>query len=409
MTMKTIRNLGVVVRVAAVALCITVLPAAGLAGPNPRVYLNAAEIAAIKAKVSAGQEPWKSAYAKMKSDADAALNQAALSVTKSGSTSHDYYTMKPYNWANNMPSPCGATHCDGRINPKADRADYEASMKVSAAVRALGLGYAFTGDARYADKAIALLRVWALDAATYMSPKVFNSQAIEQFVSFPGLFYGADLIWNYPGWNAAEKTAFAAWTKAFTTDAAGRTYPANWDSWRQAFVASGAALIGDAALMNSAWAAFKADVAKKIDPTGRMPQETGRTLSLDYSIYAINAMTQVAEIARHNGVDLYGYSSGSRNLERAWDFHTPYLINPGGWPYEQIKAYNKDGVAIWELAYMRTKNPEYLKVINKYGRPMFEKRTMGPTTLTHSLATSGGGDVSQTAPSAPSNLRIVAP
>jgi hypothetical protein len=382
------------------------------AAANPGVYLNKAEIDAIKAKVAAGQEPWKSAYDKMKAEADSLLSQSAQSVTFQGNTGHDYYTMKPYDWSNNMPSPCGGTRCDGYTNPEADRGDYIAAMAVSKAVRGLGLGYAFTGNTKYADKAVSLIRVWALDSATRMTPKVFLSQAIEQYVSFPGLFYGADLIWNYPGWSSTERANFAAWARAFAGDALDITYSNNWEDWRQVFVASAGAMASDSTLTNHAFSKFKSTLASHIDSAGRMSKELGRTLSLDYSIYALNAMTQVAEIARHQGVDLYGYTSSGRNLELAWDYHVPYLINPSSWPYEQYKAYNQDGVALYELAYRREAKSTYKSVITKYGRPMYEKRTMGPTTLTHSLA--GGttepapSEPTSSAPTAPQNLVLVA-
>ena len=374
------------------------------AATKPGIYLNQAEIDGIKAKIAAGQSPWKAAFDKAKIEADGYLTQTPLSVTYSGSTSHDYYTMKPYDWSNNMPSPCGATHCDGYVNPEADRADYFAAIKLGAAVRALGLGYAFTGDPRYADKAVVLIRVWCLDPATYMTPKVFGSQAIEQFVTFPGLFYGADLIWNYPGWNSTDRQRFGSWVQTFAAHAATLSYTNNWENWRQVLVASGGALAGDSTLLSNAFSAFKTGLATFIGSDGRMPKELGRTLSLDYSIYALNAMTQVAEIARHNGVDLYSYTSSGRNLELAWDFHVKYLLDPSSWPWEQYKAYNKDGVALYEIAYARKQKSTYMSVITKYGRPMYEQRTMGPTTLTHSLPLAPPSSSSSPAP--PTNVRV---
>ncbi|NOX76666.1 MAG: hypothetical protein GXP17_08690 [Gammaproteobacteria bacterium] len=59
---------------------------------------------------------------------------------------------------------------DGQINPNADRGDYEAAIKLGDAVQDLGLAYAFTGEAKYADKAIGLIRGWSLDSTTRMKP-----------------------------------------------------------------------------------------------------------------------------------------------------------------------------------------------------------------------------------------------
>ena len=103
---------------------------------HPRVMTSQAKIAAILDRVAAGDAPFTAAFAKALDDANAALGQKSLSVVWSGGSTHDYYTMRPYDWSNNMPSPCGSTTCDGQVNPKADRADYAAAIEFSKAVRA---------------------------------------------------------------------------------------------------------------------------------------------------------------------------------------------------------------------------------------------------------------------------------
>jgi hypothetical protein len=402
------RFIAVAVTAAVAAAGLVAVPSAQSGGSHPHVFLNQSEIDAIAAKIAAGQEPWKTAFSRLKAEADAALSLAPLSVTYSGSSSHDYYTMKPYSWSNNMPSPCGSTHCDGQINPEADRADYEAATKVSDATRALGVAYAMTGDAKYANKAIQLIRVWALDSATYMSPKVFVSQGIEQFAVFPAFFYGADLIWNYSGWNATDKQRFATWARTFASDATDLSYSNNWDAWRLLCIATAGSLADDSGLLSHAFNTFKSVLASHIDSDGKMEREIGRTLSLDYSMFSLNPFTQIAEVARHHGVDLYNYSSSGRSLALAWDFHAPYLLNPSSWPYEQIKAYNQDGVALYEIAYTRLRKTAYLNVINKYGRPLQDSWAIGPTTLTHSLSGSAPSPPGAPgAPGSPANVRIV--
>lgn len=355
-----------------------------IAGNHPNIFLNQNEIEVIKAKVSAGKDPWKTNYSKIISEANSALNQSPLSVTKSGINSHDYYTMKPYNWSNNMHSPCGDTCCDGLVNPKADRADYKASIKFGKAIRALGLGYAFVGDKKYADKAIALINVWCLDAGTYMTPKLFSSQGIEQFITFPGVFYGADLIYNYPGWDATKKTAFLKWVKRFGVSVSKVSYSNNVEDWRQVFVASAGVLCDDIALQSHAFNAFKSELSSHIGSKGQMTKELARTNSLEYSTYSLLAMTEVAEIAKHQGINLYGYTVSGRNLELAWDYHVPYVLNPSSWPKEQISSYKGANCALYELAYAQKQKSTYMQVMNKYGRPMYEDRTMGPVTFTHS-------------------------
>jgi uncharacterized protein YjdB len=372
-------------------LCALLIPfasfflASPVFGQHPNIFINQGEINAIKAKVQANVQPWKNAYNEMISDANSALNQSILSVTYQGNSGHNYYTQAPYDWSNNLPSPCGGNYCDGQINPQADRGDYSAAIALGKAVRDLGLGYAFTGNSNYAEKAIDLINAWTIDSATYMTPEITNNQSnIELYITMPGMFYGADLIWNYSGWNASERSAFVAWVDDLVNDAMGSSFDNNFENWRLVLISSGAVLTGDSTTLNYAFNRWKALVPIQINAAGFMVKEIGRTKSLEYSMYAINAMSQTAEIARHQGTDLYNYETGTgRGLELALDNHAPYLLNISSWPYQQIGGYTSGNDALMELAYSQFQKQAYLNVINARGRPVYEQRTMGFTTLTH--------------------------
>jgi len=344
------------------------------AGSHPNMYLSADEIAAIKEKVNAGQAPWRSAYDRMISDANTALNQSPVSVTAAGKnncsgTVNLYCTEPPYDTTN------------------ADRSDYMAILAFGRAVRNLGLGYAFTGNTAYADKAIALIRAWVLDPATYMAPAFSNRQSqIEIYITLPGAFYGADLIWNYSGWDATEKTAFLDWVRTISNEAILQPDPTrkNFSNWRDVLVIAAGVLLEDTSLINFAVEEYKELIPYQISSIGLMKEEYGRQTGLSYSLYAINAMTQTAEIARHQGIDLYNFRiSDGRGLELALDYHQGFAMNPSTWPYKQVGGFNGDNTELYELVYSRFQKPAYLSVVNKYGRPMYEKRVIGAITLTH--------------------------
>ena len=72
------------IRTLAVLTLLASAPAALAQETHPRMYLDSGEIAAIKAQVQAGAAPWKAAYDRMISNANAALSQGALSVTFGG-------------------------------------------------------------------------------------------------------------------------------------------------------------------------------------------------------------------------------------------------------------------------------------------------------------------------------------
>lgn len=357
---------------------------------HPNMYLNAAEIAAIKTKVQAGAEPWKTAYERLIADANQALNEKPYSVTKDGGSNdgHDYEAISIYcGWkeVDGKEPDCR----DGKINPNIKRQDYEEAISLGKAVHNLGLAYAFTQDSKYAQQAISLIRAWCIEPNTRMNPKFTNSQSyIELSITIPGLFFGADLLYNYPDWSAQEKETFTEWVAAIANSALKWHRTNNFENWRVNFVAAAGAFLGDESLLNYAFGRYKELIPIQIDPKGRMIKELNRTTSLTYSLYALNAMIQTAEIARHQGVNLYDYTSdGKRGLKLALDYHATYAAdtNPRDWSYQQIKPLNKqDNVALYELAYSYWQEPSYLKVINSWQRPMIEKRILKQITLTHS-------------------------
>lgn len=344
---------------------------------HPNMYLNDDEISIIKRKIGNDEQPWRVAYDNMINDDDKWLNMPIQSVTFGGNISpggdiHEYNTGVPY-------------ITDGISGPDVDRTDYNAAINMSRTVRNLGLVYALTGKDVYAEKAIILINAWTIDPDTKMNPKFTNSQSfIELSVSIPAMFYGADLIWNYPGWNQTDKDAFRQWVAQMIEDAKGWNRDNNFENWRLVFISSGSVITEDVVSRKYAFDRWKSIIPDQMNLDGSMKQELTRTNSLTYSTYALNGMLQTAEIARHYGVDLYNYKLlDGRGLEKALDFHAPYIINSSNWTYKQIYQYKGDNSAIYELAYSFKQKSSYYDVINRWKRPMYEMRVMGQTTLTH--------------------------
>lgn len=365
---------------------------------HPNIFLNQNEINAIKAKVHANEEPWKSAYVKAISNADLALTKGPFSVTYQGDASLGD-DLEPGH------SPyCGwkavdgkEPNCrDGQRNPYVNRGDYPAALEFSRTIRDLALGYTFTTNAAkkkaYADRVVKLIRVWTLDSSTKMNPAYIMSGPnmygswIDISITMPSLFYAADLIWNYPGWNDTEKNAFKAWTKELIVSAKTWQRDQNYENWRLVLISSASIIADDSANRTYAFNKWKELIPNQINTKGQMFLELDRGISLTYSTYALNAMIQTAEIARHNGVDLYSYRiQDGRGLELALDYHAPYVTNPSTWPYTQATSYSGDNAALYELAYSFKQKSSYMDVITKWGRPMYENRVMGSITLTHAF------------------------
>lgn len=393
-----------------------------VAGPHPSMYLNQAEIDGIKAKVATETEPWFSSYTQVMAAANVLLNapvdpeQPYLSVTYQLSSSNIYRTISPY---------CGWTAVDGQapdcrsgqINPAINRGDYNAAIALGNSVRDLGLAYAFTGDAAYAEKAINYIRVWSINSATRMVPQ--SSVSIELYITMPGYFYGADLIWEYAGWDPAEKIAFRSWIKtiaetvktqqvsviASAVDSNGNptsTNLNNFANWRNVLIGAAGAVLDDQGLLDYMEGAWKHLIWVQMNGAGSqhpgyLGQEVTRPRGLHYTLYAINAMLQGAEIMRHRGVNLYDYEGpGGTSLRLTLGFVTPFArescLPPPAAPCSWMQTSNRkqiteitqnDSMAMYEMAYSYYQDPDYLEVINHWGRPMDEIRIMGNNTFTH--------------------------
>ena len=103
-------------------------------------------------------------------------------------------------------------------------------------------------------------------------------------------------------------------------------------------------------------------------------------------------MVQTAELARHQGIDLYSYvDERGIGLKTALDYHADFAghIQQNDWPYEQIKPLKaepveeSDSMALYEMAYAHWPEPQYLSVIESWGRPMTERRVHWHISLTH--------------------------
>jgi hypothetical protein len=75
------------------------------------------------------------------------------------------------------------------------------------------------------------------------------------------------------------------------------------------------------------------DVAAQLSTDGAQPHELTRTRSYHYSVFNVLALTLLADLGRHVGVDVWS-SSGAR-LRRAIDLLVPHAQDTSAWPYPE--------------------------------------------------------------------------
>ena len=361
------------------------------------VYVGHDELKAVAERVRDGRKPWVNAYTRAIRDADEALEMEARSVVDDGAPNWD----DPH-----------------RFGKDENRHDYHAAIDMTTAVRDTALAYWFTGQDEYAERAIDLLYHWCHDPETRMKPDgnmADNNTGIELFVTIPKLWYGAAFLDGHPYWT--EKTGddleatFADWVGSFVSSIpAPKYYQYNniW-AWRIATLASAASYLDDQSRLEKAfcmwrgkcetvahdkerprpWSQYRPSLSGK----GYLKRELAREDGFGYHVYGMKALTMTAEVARQHDVDLYGYNAPTdpgdgSTLRKLFEFMSPYMKLPSRWQWgkgsDSVTNFEmKTYASVFEIAHSLWESPEYLDVVRSAGRPTYDIRHLGWTSLTH--------------------------
>ncbi|NTV30429.1 hypothetical protein HGA91_00415 [candidate division WWE3 bacterium] len=346
---------------------------------NRDLFLNEVQINEIKSKLST--EPMKTAYEELLQRANTALSSSTTySVTFNGGP------------------PAAA---DPHILWSGG--DLKSARSLEDTLTALTLVYRLTGDTKYADKAVSLLRVWALNEDTYMKPILNKEQEqggnnllfMEYGVVPP--VYNASLLENYPGWQP-YKQAFYSWARSMAQVMVDANVGNTGVGIRRLMtIAAVGALLDDSTLQNYAYTHVREMLDTELDSDGsiksvrsRNPPPATDGVGVYYSALWLNVGMQLAEISRHHGVDLYNYTTpNGANMRKALTFLWPYIKNSGsGWPYQlegqtpQQITEIPDTVSPYEIAAGFWKGSSWESGISL--RPLYLTGGLGPVTLTHS-------------------------
>lgn len=363
-----------------------------------RPFYGARPGALEKAKIAATtDEAAGKALKKLLADADKALAVIPPSVMQKtkvppSGDKHDYMSIAPYYW----PDPATKDGLpyqrkDGKVNPESrDEAanDTLRARLVGASVETLALGYYFSGDEKYAEHAAKILRTWFLDPATKMTPHFRFAQAVPGvndgrgtgILEARGLADAADaatLLAGSKHWSAADQQALLAWGATYfewlTTSKNGQDEHAaknNHGTWYDVQAAKWALVLGrkDKAQEICAEAATRR-IGVQIQPDGKQPLELSRTASFSYSCFNLRALSALAGLGEHAGVDLWKHrSADGRSLIAALEFLAPYLgKNPKPWTMQQIHESNDDDVLpVLRAAALATGDERYESLLKEY-------------------------------------------
>ena len=335
----------------------------------PQVFaLNAKTLASNKKQIKANNVNLIPAYKKLLADAEKALQFKTVSVMEKANTppsgdKHDYMSIAPYFWPDpSKPGGVPYMNKDGQINPEVN--EYKDKIYLLAVcdnVSTLALAWYFSGDARYADHAEKLLRVWFLDTATRMNPNLNFAQAVRGRQTgrgyglidtrhFVRLIDAIGLLGNSSHWTQKDQqgmkewfSEFLNWMQTSKNGLAEMHTLNNHRVWYDEQRLSYALFTGNITLAKEVVTNAKEQLDKQMASDGSFPLEMKRTISLHYTVFVLDPFFTTADLAKNVGIDFWNYVSPSgKSLKKGFEAVLPYLLKEKEWPGQQIKPFDYD-------------------------------------------------------------------
>lgn len=332
------------------------------------VVLDGARLRQASIGLHHGDKALRATLADLTAQADGWLDEGPWSVVDKpqlppGGDRHDYLSQAPYWWPTqpktaDNPWGCPYVQKDGVRNPDVDTiTDHDGRGRMFSSVHTLSLAWYYTGRAAYAEHAAQILRTWFTDPATRMNPNLDHGQIIpcrtdgraigiidfsQQFTDV--LDATAILDIGAPGWSRGDHAGMQDWYGSFETWLGGAfaADEANADNNHGTFFDMQlAALQLATGHPDLARRTVNAAKAGRIDPQiaadGGLPQELARTRSYHYTTFDLVALTRLAQIGRHVGVDLWSYRNpAGAGITQAVDLLLPAATGQAAWPYPEL-------------------------------------------------------------------------
>ena len=371
---------------------------ASAAEPTPRYFsAKPGSLAKAKEKLAAGDDQLVKALKKLVKDADKALAEPVPSVMAKeklppSGDKHDYMSIAPYFWPNpDTKDGLPYVRHDGKVNPESrdPKANDSPAIKLMGDnVETLALAYYFTGNETYAAGAAKVARAWFLDPATRMNPHLKYAQAIMGVNDGRGtgilealnLSIAVDalgLLAESKAWPDDDQKALKEWLRTYhdwllKSDPGKDEHRAknNHGTFYDVQAVRIALVLGrDDSARRMLDEAKQRRIAVQIDAEGKQPLELDRTTSFSYSRFNLFALTELATLGEHVGVDLWNFTTeDGRSIRKAIDFMLPYAdVPPKPWTLPQIKdKHESEFMPIFRQATLAYGSDAYEAVIAKY-------------------------------------------
>lgn len=359
------------------ALMTCLQPATGGNATGPSMFLNRDEIGQIRAMVDRGEQPWAEVY-------QALVDECGGYLALRPDAVQGRFQYRPPPWLLPDTAPGEPSH--------EDKARHD-----SLVVRDLGLAYALTGDERYADKGAEFVAAWVRSMEPIWPFDQDNLGPMAVNTTLPAMFYGYDLMVGSRARTPELEAATAQWVTSLVDTCKVHHFSANGDStgWNLTFMITGSVITGRAE--------DRSFVYGKTDNTdtfqgllyvlfGKDGKANPSFLQADrfqgddvYSaLRRIKTYVYVAEVALHQGTDLYNWSRDGRGLRKSLTAYAPYFTGKLKLPGVKQFPLGRDADAwVYEIAHARWPDRVFEDVTQYLDRPGYDVDILGPVGLTH--------------------------
>ena len=365
------------------------------------VDFNATE--KVKKQIRQKDENFLAAYKTLINKAEIALKEGPFSVVDKkkippSGDKHDYLSMGPYWWPDPA-KPDGLPYIrrDGEVNPetRGENVDTDKKSKMLNNVETLTWAFYFSGEDKYAEKAVELLETWFVNPETKMNPNLNYAQGIPGRLEGRGIgiidFSGIDklispvqILEKYGKFTSETVEKLHEWLEQYlnwliTSDYGKDEYDErnNHGTWFDVQTAGIALFLGKTDMAGTILENVKTKrIATQIEPDGSQPLEIARTRSLSYSSMNLRGFIHLANMAQTVGVDLWNYETADgRGIRKVLDFLLPYAQSQKKWEHKQITSLETalEGLKLnYLVGAVKTGDKRYLEVIQSVTKPATE-------------------------------------
>ena len=364
----------------------------------PKTFLwNGEQLAKVKKAIADKDAKYTSAYVSLLSSADKSLNMRNPSVmdkkhTPASGNKHDYMSLSRYFWPNpNTANGLPYVNRDGVSNPELEEYDRNPLGNMAGAVTRLSLAFYLSGEKKYADKAVSLLHTWFIAPETYMNPNMNYGQIVPGLYNGMGRQYG--IIDGYSFVAMLDGVRLLEAEKAIPEEdlEALRTWFSRYTTWflesshgkAESNTANNHSIAYDVQLLMYSLFGGELGVAyrvidefparrlqRQIKPDGSQPEELTRTRAYWYSIYNLEHMFDICDMARSQKKEIYKTqgTDGSGSIDKALAYLTPYIGKQWGWQYQELEWKGAEQLVIRTCMRASKYNPDggWLDLFNKY-------------------------------------------